>query len=276
MECNYDIFISAKNLDDNGHPTKDREIAHSLWEFLTGQGFRVFFSNVSLEKMGIAAYSRAIDDALDRARVLVVVCSTGNNADSQWIRYEWDSFLNDVRSGIKPDGRVFVYLVNESIRNLPRALRHTQCIEHNEGGFIRLANFIRNESGQTIIHSSAEDSFPSLAGSWEGEWKRVSRSIIHKGIMTIQQSGQRLTAQLTVTFEKRGQRSVVKEVLRGAITSRCIVLQGESFKYEEHGLSKSYLLDHFELQLDGNGAVLSGDFYSKKGRGRATFTRIIT
>ncbi len=30
MECDYDIFISAKKLDDKGHPTKDREVAHSL------------------------------------------------------------------------------------------------------------------------------------------------------------------------------------------------------------------------------------------------------
>ncbi len=51
-------------------------------------------------------------------------------------------------------------------------------------------------------------------------------------------------------------------------------MQGESFEYEEKGFSKSYLLDHFELSLDGFGTILSGDFYSKKGRGRVSFSRI--
>lgn len=284
MQIDYDVFISAKNLDDDGRPTEDRKIAHALWEFLTGRDFRVFFSNVSLERMGVSGYTTAIDDALDRTRVLVVVCTSGSYANSTWVRYEWDSFLNDIRSGNKPEGHVFVYLADESIRNLPRGLRYTQCIEHGEEGFDRLARFIGNAIGK---HRPAEEPAervqlgalplagpPELAGDWEGEWKRETGRIIHQGRLSIRQTGQRLTGQMKVTFEKQGQLSVLEESLRGLITPRCIVLQGESFEYEQRGLSTSYLLDHFELMLDRDGAVLSGEFYSRKGRGTANFRRI--
>ncbi len=152
-----------------------------------------------------------IDDALDRAQVLVVVCSTGAYTESRWVRYEWDSFLNDVRGNLKPDGRVFVYLINEFIRNLPRALRHTQCIEHNNEGFVKLTNFIRNASGNFYVKSSTANGFLELAGRWAGEWKRDNGTILHRGSMTIQQNGNRLMAQLTITFEKRGKKSIVKE-----------------------------------------------------------------
>jgi len=282
MNGDYDIFLSAKNLDEAGNPTPDRKIAHALWEFLTQAGFRVFFSNVSLERMGVAAYTRAIDDALDRASVLVVVCSSGAYADSQWVRYEWDSYMNDVRSGIKPDGRVFVYLAGESIRNLPRGLRHTQCIEHEPEGFARLARFISNAAGyrpakaprsSDVLRGDRVSSPPDLSGHWHGEWRRARAKILHHGSLHINQMGERLSARLTVIFEKRGRRTIVHELLRGIITSQSVVLQGESFEYDERGESTSYLLDHFELEPNADGNRLSGEFYSKKGPGWAVFER---
>lgn len=284
MKSDYDVFISAKNLDDDGRPTEDGMIAHALWEFLTDQGLRAFYSNVSLERMGVSGYTKAIDDALDRAQVLIVVCTSGAYADSEWVRYEWGSFLNDIRSRIKPDGRVFVYLVGESIRNLPRALRQIQCIDHGSDGFERLACFVANamperpigEKPAGIVHrrplSGADP--PDLAGDWEGEWKRETGRILHQGRLSIRQAAQRLSAKMRVTFQKRGRTTVLEESFRGLITSQCIVLQGESFDYKERGFSTSYLLDHFELRLDPDGAALSGHFYSRKGPGKAFFRRI--
>jgi hypothetical protein len=284
MEDNYNVFISTKDLGDDGRPTADCGVAQALWEFLSGVGFRVFFSRVSIERMGISEYTKAIDDALDRAQILVVVCTSGAHANSKWVRYEWDSFLNDIRSGIKPNGHVFVYLVDESIRNLPRGLRHTQCIEHRADGFERLARFIANAIGQPVaeelLHAVptgliAASRGLELTGDWVGEWKRETGSILHQGSLSIQQTGQALTAQMKVTFRKQGRISVLREILRGLVTQRCVILQGESVEYEERGFSSSYLLDHFELKLDSDGSTLFGEFYSKKGRGKASFRRIL-
>lgn len=97
-----EVFISFKNLDPDGKPTRDSELAKDIYDFLSAQGLRVFFSNVSLEKLGVAAYKKAIDSALDSAKVLIAVGISGENLDSQWVRYEWDSFLNDILSRVKP------------------------------------------------------------------------------------------------------------------------------------------------------------------------------
>ena len=143
-------FISFKNLDPNGKPTRDSQLAQEVHDFLVAQGLRVFFSNVSLEKLGVAAYKKAIDSALDSAKVLIAVGTSGEHLDSQWVRYEWDSFLNDILSGVKPEGRIFGYVENTAISSLPRALRQSQVFEHGPGAMERLFNFVANAVGIKI------------------------------------------------------------------------------------------------------------------------------
>lgn len=144
------VFVSFKNLNADGKPTRDSELAKEIHDFLSAQGLRVFFSNVSLEKLGVAAYKRAIDGALDSAKVLIAVGTSGEHLDSQWVRYEWDSFLNDILSGIKPDGRIFGYVENIPISSLPRSLRQSQVFEHGPGAMERLFNFVANAVGMKI------------------------------------------------------------------------------------------------------------------------------
>lgn len=64
----YDVFISFKNLMPNGEPTRDSALAREVYDYLTAKGFQVFLSNVSLERLGISEYKKAIDGALDVAR----------------------------------------------------------------------------------------------------------------------------------------------------------------------------------------------------------------
>lgn len=147
MDEEYEVFISFKNLDEQGNQTPDSLLAQEVYQALSSRGLNVFFSNVSLEKLGISAYKRAIDDALDASKVLVAVGTSGSNLDSQWVRYEWDSFFNDILSGVKPKGRLFVYLAHADISDLPRTLRQNQCIPHGEEGMERLCNFVANALG---------------------------------------------------------------------------------------------------------------------------------
>ena len=96
MKPECDIFISCKNLDENEKPTSDLTLAMDAYNFLSGKGLSVFYSDFTLEHLGVAAYKRAIDDALDSASVVVAVGTSVENIDSQWVRYEWDSFFNDI------------------------------------------------------------------------------------------------------------------------------------------------------------------------------------
>jgi len=140
----YDVFISCKNLDEAGEPTRDLALAQIVFEILSAQGLQVFFSNISLESLGVAAYKRAIDDALDATTLLVVVGTSADNLNSRWVRYEWDGFYNDILSGVKPHGKVFAYVEGVGVTELPRALRQTQCFQHDDSATHHLLQFVSN------------------------------------------------------------------------------------------------------------------------------------
>lgn len=142
MNKPYDVFISFKNLDEQGFPTRDGIIARELYEFLSSRGMNVFLSNITLEKLGVAAFKKAIDDALDSTQVLVVVGTSYENLNSQWVRYEWDGFLTDILIGVKKEGRIFCYLENLTHSSLPRGLRQVQIFFHETEAMQILYNFI--------------------------------------------------------------------------------------------------------------------------------------
>jgi hypothetical protein len=144
VKAEYDVFLSHKNLGAGGRPSRDAALAQEVYDHLSAQGLRVFLSSVTLEQLGVAAYKKAIDDALDSAQVLVAVGTSAEALESQWVRYEWESFFNDILSGHKPKGRVFSYVEGISPNSLPRTLRQNQVIVHRPGAQGQLYNFIAN------------------------------------------------------------------------------------------------------------------------------------
>jgi len=140
----YQVFISFKNLGPSGKPTEDACMAEELYRFLSEKGFAVFFSNLSLENLGQSAYSKAIDQALDSSQILVAVSTNPEYLESDWVRYEWDRFFNDIISGIKPNGRVFSFVKGVDTRCLPRKLRQYQVFHADRSERDTLCNFIRN------------------------------------------------------------------------------------------------------------------------------------
>ena len=149
----YDIFISVKNLDRQRSPTKDYRLAEHLYSFLTARGYRVFLSEIILQKDGVARYRKAINKALESAQVLVAVGTSRENLESEWVEYEWGSFSNEINSHRKPKGRIFSYISEMAIADLPYELRQYTSIEHSPDGFERLASYLGTahfEGGTTI------------------------------------------------------------------------------------------------------------------------------
>lgn len=140
---NYDIFISFKYSDGNGNQTVDYEIANKLYNKLSSIGYNVFFSTNSLEKMGSSRYKADIDKALDTAKVMIVVLTKVEYANSQWVQYEWDSFYNDYLSGVRKEANLFTLTQNININDLPRTLRNVQNFDYKEG-LSHLCDFVKN------------------------------------------------------------------------------------------------------------------------------------
>lgn len=165
----WQIFISFKNLGPDGRPTPDSVLADELYQHLARRGYRVFFSNRSLERLGISAYKKEIEDALDKAKVLVVVGTSVENIESEWVRYEWDSFHNDIISGVKRDGRIFVYVDGPQPAALPRPLRQSQVFSHDDTARSRLASFIQNSMNiRPVLDSLGDPWFHVLTGYGPG------------------------------------------------------------------------------------------------------------
>ncbi len=297
IDHEYDVFISAKNTSEDGHLTEDHVVGKQLYEFLCSHGLKVFFADISLERLGSSAYKKAIDEALDHTRVLVVVGSSKEHLCSRWVYYEWDTFFNDILSEINPNGEVFVYACNVEPRELPRSLRNTQCIDHEDGGFERLFRFICNSLGRPQaagscatprwpegttreqsreVNTRAHNLVGTLDGFWGGRWRRSTGTVQHSGRLQIEQYGQRLSCSMRVSFSKNGVRTILEEVLSGTIAGSKVLLHGESFEYVAKGLSKSYLLDNFELTLSDDHQTLRGVFFSRRGQGEANFARVLS
>jgi hypothetical protein len=137
--------------------SEPRRLAQDLYEFLTTRGLKVFYAVETLEKLGVSGYKAAIDEALDSASVLVAVGTSTANLNSQWVRYEWDSFFNDILSGGKPDARLFSYVSGVAVGDLPRTLRQNQVICHSDGAHETLFNFIANAIGAEAVQRPRED-----------------------------------------------------------------------------------------------------------------------
>ena len=188
----YDVFISFKNSDDQGKPTKESETAKNLYDFLTARGLRVFFSNVELEYLGTAQYMDAITEALDSSVFLIAVGSSHDNLNSKWVKSEWSSFLNDIYSNIKPNAAVFVLCDGMKMHELPRALRQQQAFDAGDSGsFDKLYNFIYNASSRIASgsegarsQSTENNTYGSEIGSTGTPAPQKSRALVLAGILT--------------------------------------------------------------------------------------------
>ena len=147
----HDIFISFKYHDKDGNETLDFRMASELEKKLSAIGFNPFFSKVSLQADGASNYKKAIDEALDDAKILILAVTSVENANSDWVRYEWDSFSNDILSGINPDGKIFVLVDSVPASSLPRALRQVQVFDYSQNQMDELISHVKNALGVPVL-----------------------------------------------------------------------------------------------------------------------------
>ena len=82
------VFLSYKNSDENGKKTKDALLAEELFRTLEKRGVNTFYASETINRLGESHYKKVIDDALDRAIVLVAVGTSSSNLNSNWVQYE--------------------------------------------------------------------------------------------------------------------------------------------------------------------------------------------
>jgi hypothetical protein len=135
----FQIFISFKS--------KDQAIADLLFDYLTKRKYSVFCSSKSIRILGESEYAKAINLALEQAKVLIVIGSDLECFESGWVDYEWTTFLMLLLSKDKK-GALFTLTQNINPRDLPLGLRTRENIPITnnslEVSFDNLLGYIRN------------------------------------------------------------------------------------------------------------------------------------
>ena len=90
----YDVFICYKESDENGKRTRDSALAQEVYYGLEEQGYKVFFSRITLEDKLGQEYEPYIFAALHSARVMVVIGTKPEYFSAVWVRNEWSRYLH--------------------------------------------------------------------------------------------------------------------------------------------------------------------------------------
>src|SRR4051812_7314500 len=114
------VFISAKS-DDYARATV-------VYEYLKANNVEAFFYTRSGREIGNANYTDEINKGLERAHHLVLVTSLRKNAEAEWVKHEWSTFLNEKLSGRKT-GNLVTVVDRVTPAELPMALRQYEVIQ---------------------------------------------------------------------------------------------------------------------------------------------------
>ena len=93
QEKPYDVFICYKETDDSGRRTKDSALAQEIYYQLTNEGYKVFFSRITLEDKLGQEYEPYIFAALNSARVMLVIGTRPEYFNAVWVKNEWSRYL---------------------------------------------------------------------------------------------------------------------------------------------------------------------------------------
>lgn len=131
----FDIFICYKETDANGRRTQDSVLATDLYRELTQEGFKVFFSRITLEdKLGIA-YEPYIFAALHSAKIMVVLGTKSEHFNAVWVKNEWGRYLSLIKNGAKKT--LIPAYRDMDPYDLPDEFSHLQAQDMSKLGFMQ-------------------------------------------------------------------------------------------------------------------------------------------
>ncbi|MBQ2738074.1 MAG: TIR domain-containing protein [Clostridia bacterium] len=131
----FEVFICYKETDANGRRTHDSVLANDLYHNLVNEGFKVFFSRITLEDKLGTAYEPYIFAALHSATVMVVIGTKPEYFNAVWVKNEWSRFLGLIKSG---DKKILIPAYRDmDPYDLPQEFSHLQAQDMSKLGFMQ-------------------------------------------------------------------------------------------------------------------------------------------
>ena len=161
----FDVFICYKETDANGRRTQDSVLANDLYHQLTQEGFKVFFSRITLEDKLGTAYEPHIFAALNSAKVMVVLGTRPEYFNAVWVRNEWSRYLSLVKNSGGKKILIPAYKDMDPY-DLPEEFSHLQAQDMSKLGFMQdLIRGIKKIIGASEQKATVKETLVVNAGS---------------------------------------------------------------------------------------------------------------
>ena len=133
----YDIFISYKELEEGSRErTEDSVLAQEIYNRFTAEGYKVFFSRISLESRLGEDYEPIIYSALRSSKVMLLVGTSREHMNAPWVRNEWTRYLDMMDE--EPDKKTLIPVYSKmDPYDIPSEIsgRHLQAQDAGKIGF---------------------------------------------------------------------------------------------------------------------------------------------
>lgn len=162
----FDVFICYKESDESGKRTVDSVIANDIYYQLTQEGFKVFYSAITLEDKLGQEYEPYIFSALNSAKVMLVVGTKPEYFNAVWVKNEWSRYLKIVKSD---RSKLLIPCYRDmDAYDLPEEFSHLQAQDVSKIGFInditRGIRKVLSSGGNTISNNvQASESSQNIA-----------------------------------------------------------------------------------------------------------------
>ena len=149
----FDVFICYKESDAEGNRTRDSLLAQEVYYQLTEQGYRVFFSRITLEDKVGTQYEPYIFAALNSAKVMVAIGTKEEHFNAVWVKNEWSRFLALMK---KDRSKLLLPCYRDmDPYDMPEALSVLQSYDMGKIGFIQdlvrgIGKVLHTEPVQTV------------------------------------------------------------------------------------------------------------------------------
>jgi len=183
----FDVFICYKETDNNGRRTPDSVLAQDLYYQLKQEGFKVFFSRITLEDKLGSAYEPYIFAALNSAKVMVALGTRPEHFNAVWVKNEWSRYLALIKNGAKKT--LIPAYRDMDPYDLPEEFSHLQAQDMSKLGFMQdLIRGIKkiakaDEPKTTVVKETVVSAAPAanieplLKRAFmfleDGEWKKA-------------------------------------------------------------------------------------------------------
>ena len=167
----FDVFICYKETDDSGRRTQDSVLANDLYHQLTQEGFKVFFSRITLEDKLGTAYEPYIFAALNSAKVMVALGTKPAYFNAVWVKNEWSRYLALVKESGGKKVLIPAYRDMDPY-DLPEEFSHLQALDMSKLGFMQdlirgIKKIVRADEPQatvkeTVVMGGGADVAPLL------------------------------------------------------------------------------------------------------------------